>query len=114
MKEVDEILAHFGVKGMHWGQHKADRPQPSEDHAKTAAVKAKAKSGGVKALSNKDLQDAIARMNLEQQYSRLNPTPSKKALKFVADILVGVGKQQAISLVSGIAADQVKKVTNKQ
>lgn len=110
MKEVDDILAHYGVKGMHWGRHK-NTPGPSEDHARATEAKTKAKAGGVKALSNKELQDAINRMNLEQQYNRLNPKASTKAIKFVADILLGVGKQEAIKFVGGVAAKQIAKAT---
>lgn len=34
-------LAHFGVKGMHWGQHKADLPGVSRDVNRDAAKAAK-------------------------------------------------------------------------
>jgi hypothetical protein len=110
---VENILAHYGVKGMHWGRRSATSTTASEDHARATSAKKKARSSGVKALSNKELQDAINRMNLEQQYNRLNPSTTKKAVSFVADILLGVGKQEVIKLVSGVAAKQVAKATKK-
>lgn len=110
MKEVDNILAHYGVKGMRWGRRSTEAPAASEDHTRTAETKTLVKSGGLKSASNKQLQDAINRMNLEQQYNRLNPSPGKKVAKFVADILLGVGKQEAIKFVGGLAADQIKKI----
>jgi hypothetical protein len=112
MNELDAILAHHGVKGMRWGTRRASTPA-SEDHARAADAKARAKSDGVKTLSNKELQDAINRMNLEQQYNRLNPSKTKKGLQFAADILLGVGKQQLIRVVSDVAGKQVDKAIKK-
>jgi len=53
-------------------------------------------------------------MNLEQQYARLRP-PSKKqqAAKFITDILVQVGKQQASKLAGDLAAEAIKKALKK-
>lgn len=83
----EDILKHFGIKGMRWGIRR-DNPGAttsgggshvgnvtnlvSEDHARAAAVTSKIRTGGTKTVSNKELQDVITRMNLEQQYSRLH------------------------------------------
>lgn len=112
MNELDVVLTHYGVKGMHWGT-RSNAPAPTEDHVRTADVKTRAKNDGLKTLSNKELQDAINRMNLEQQYKRLNPSKTKKGLQFAADILLGVGKQQLIRVVSDIAGKQVDKAIKK-
>jgi len=111
MKEVDDILAHYGVKGMRWG-HRTTSPA-SEDHTRTAAAKSQAKTDGLKTLSNKQLQEAINRMNLEQQFKRLNPSKTEKGLRFAADLLLGVGKQQLIRVVSDVAGKQVDKAIKK-
>ena len=69
---MGNVLAHHGVKGMRWGKRKARPSHPvSEDHANAAAASTKAKEGGVKALSNKELQDIITRKNLEKQHREL-------------------------------------------
>lgn len=86
---VGNSLRHFGVKGMKWGVRRSDVPA-SEDHTQTKAVLSKAKAGGTKALSNNELQTAIARLNLEQQFSRLNPSTLKKGQQIVTEIL-GLG-----------------------
>jgi hypothetical protein len=72
------VLEHHGVKGMKWGSRKGGSsapshptPAPSADHIVAEAHKAKIKSGGVKALSNHDLQQLVTRMNLEQQHHNL-------------------------------------------
>lgn len=113
-----EFLSHFGVKGMRWGVRRSEAElhgggshHVSDDHANAANAKAKAKKHGVKSLSNKELQDMINRMNLEQQYARVAPTPKgvrflKTGAKFTGDVLINVGKQQATKL----AADHATKL----
>lgn len=113
MTTLDDTLAHFGIKGMKWGVRRSSTQggSSSEDHDNAAAAKAKASKGGAKALSNKELQDLVTRINLEQQYSKLVP-PSKSTVvlkkggEIVGNILLGVGKQQA----SRIANDQATKL----
>lgn len=102
MTTLDDVLAHYGVKGMKWGVRKsrsAPRGPASEDHARASAAKAKAKShGGTHALSNKELQDIVNRMNLEQQYSRLNPkkNPVKSGERYVKEALAVFGTASAV------------------
>lgn len=72
---VENVLAHHGTKGMRWGIRKGRSSSPShpvsEDHASAEAHSSKAKEGGVKALSNKELQAIITRKNLEKQHRDL-------------------------------------------
>lgn len=83
-------MAHFGVKGMKWGVKKSSVPA-SEDHVRSQAAQRKAKiGGGHKVLSNKELQDVITRLNLEQQFDRLNPSTLKKGEQIVKELL-GLG-----------------------
>jgi len=113
--KVDEVLSHFGIKGMRWGVRSKSQTSSGSDGstdfqtAKTAATKAK--KSGTKSLSNAELKILIERMNLEQQYSRIVPPSTggrivKSGGKFVGDILVGIGKTQATKL----ANDQVTKL----
>lgn len=79
---VGDILEHHGIKGMKWGvrsaSSKAEEHTASPDHLMVQAAKAKAKSGGVKALSNEELQKIVTRLNLEQQHRNLEGAkPSK-------------------------------------
>lgn len=110
---VDDVLEHFGVKGMHWGVRtsRGGTPPshyvPSQDAANVASSKAKVRAGGTKTLSTKELQDLVTRLNLEQQFTKLQPSGQKKAGKIISDILLNVGKQQATKLASDLATKQI-------
>lgn len=94
---VGRILEHHGVKGMKWGQRKGSSsssstssPGPSADHVAAEAHKAKVRAGGVKALSNEELQKLNTRMQLEQNHRNLAgqaPTKFEKGHSHVKKIL---------------------------
>lgn len=119
MESLEDVLAHYGVRGMKWGVRRF-MPQSSPSHPTTQdAVNAKiatqkVKSGGTKTLTTQELQALVLRMNLEQQYARLAPPSRKKqAAAFISDILIQVGKQQATKLASDLAAEAIKKALKK-
>lgn len=133
---MPEEIQHYGIKGMKWGVRR-DNPgpaytkvdvkngkigkvslsettrqnnNPSEDARRAAVTKAIVKTKSTDSLSNKELQDLVTRMNLEQQYSRLsNPQGSNSAQGMVKDILVREGK----TLVTKIIQDQMTKRVTK-
>src|SRR5882757_2880237 len=117
-KFVDDFLEHFGVKGMRWGV-RGGKGSPtahpsSEDAQRISESQAKVKSGGTKALSTKELQELVTRLNSEQQFDRLGPSTGKKAAtKFITDTLVNIGKQELTKAASGIAAKQVAGLLKK-
>jgi hypothetical protein len=98
---ADDILEHFGVKGMHWGVHKSRSAKEAErlavvrstssvDAKKATAVKEKVAAKGVHSLTNKELEVLAKRMRLEQEYSKLASTPAgqssvKKGRNFVEE-----------------------------
>lgn len=92
---------------MRWGKRKArieissepasttPKPPASTDAKAASEYKAKVKSGGVDALSTKELQTLVLRQNLEQQYDKLNPAPISAGQKFMTETLptaLGVAK----------------------
>lgn len=112
METTKDILEHYGIKGMRWGvrrtQEQLKNPTPvkitskpgmpivtrggkripTHDEAKEAAIaRQKAKSSGLQALSNKEIQTIVTRMNLEQQYAKLNPTTKSIGRRFVDSAL---------------------------
>lgn len=107
---VEEILSHYGVRGMHWGVRKSgkattvvvkkgrgltsgktkikttggkNRPA-TKDAANAAVVKQVLKKSGSHALSNQQLKDLATRLSLEKQVTDLTPDPKgKQAVKFI-------------------------------
>lgn len=105
-----DILEHYGVKGMKWGQRKKRQTSPdSADTTRVSALKSGVKTQKTtRHLSNAELQDAIQRMRLEQEFSRLSngieKTRVQKGRAFLAKVLGDAGKQT----VSEVAKTQVK------
>lgn len=129
MDELDEILEHFGIKGMKWGVRRREssdggvgshlpslhkQGEPSHDAARAKTLRVQARKGGTASLSNAELKALTERMNLEQQYSRLsgNTTGMQSARaggKFVGNLLLGVGRQQASEILNQHASQMLIK-----
>lgn len=100
----DTVLAHYGVKGMRWGKRKggnssssnnSPKSPVSDDAADAKKHSIKAKTSGTDALSNKELQAVVTRMNLEQQYSKLNTKTTNHGKDMVKKLLADNAKQLA-------------------
>jgi ribosomal protein S18 acetylase RimI-like enzyme len=106
---AEEIISHYGVRGMHWGtrRSRAQIDSDSEDVRRVKTAKGRIKSNRTTdVLSNKELQDVVTRMNLEQQYSRLTK-PSKDTFtsrmlgngqKIATNMLIDYGQDKAIGM----------------
>ena len=78
-------LTHWGVKGMKWGVRKdrirtSKRDRMSADAREASMLKKKK----VSEMSNAELQKLNNRVQLEQNYARLNPNAVKRGIKIVA------------------------------
>lgn len=105
----DAVLAHYGIKGMRWGKRKggdssssksssttSNKEPESTDYSNAKKHSERAKASGTKSLSNKELQDVVTRMNLEQQYSKLNGGPKKsRGQDYVKKMMADNAKQIA-------------------
>ena len=98
---VEEFLAHHGVKGMKWGVRRAASksgrksgsgkyvPKRTEQSSDSQKARGLARNNR-KTLTNQELQTVITRLNLEQQFSRLNPTPVQRGQNVIKQ-LTGMG-----------------------
>lgn len=85
-------LEHYGVKGMKWGKRRARiRDARSADAVAVRDIRSKKRATKITSLTNKELQDAITRFNLEKQYKQLDPTITRKGGQFIKG-LIGAGK----------------------
>lgn len=108
MQDVEDFLQHFGVVGMKWGHHKAKVPA-SSDAQKSLDVRAKAKKGKARALTNDELQLAINRMNLEQQFKRLSVNERPPIQRWVASTLLEIGKREVQTAIAKKVASTIAK-----
>jgi hypothetical protein len=123
MEPVETFLVHYGVKGMRWGRRKERTAQavdvkatpgrrvkttggkyqgPSEDAIKVAVYRQVAKKSTVDSLDNKQLQELVQRMNLEQQYSNLSSNRVGTG-KQIARLLLGQVGDQHVDSMAGFA-----------
>lgn len=121
----DNFLKHYGVKGMKWGVRRkrtptkvqvATRPgkrvqtsggkyqKTSNDAVRAAIIKQKASKSTTDSLSNKQLQEAINRMNLERQFNQLAGEHASVGRQLAQAILSQVGPKEASAIGTATAA----------
>lgn len=81
----EKELYHFGVKGMKWGVRR--KRKPSSDYKESRKIKKK----HVSEMSNEELKKLNKRMDLEQNYHRLNPSAVQRGMKFVGAVAGATG-----------------------
>lgn len=119
---VGSVLEHHGVKGMKWGSRKSSANTsshlpPSADHVTAEAHRAKIRAGGLKALSNNELQSLNTRMQLEQQHRSLagqSPSKFETGHRHVKRVLaVGKTLNDIHNTLNGPAGKALKKAVTK-
>ena len=108
---VGAFLAHFGIKGMRWGVRKK-KPHPvSADARQKRGVQERVKKTKVGSVSNADLQAAIRRMQLEQDFKRLSVNEKSGVSRWISSTLLEIGKREVQTQVAkGIGAAVARKV----
>lgn len=75
IQEMDTHLAHYGVKGMKWGKRKnPKRKHSSKDFNRTKNLRGQKP----RTLSDRELKEINARINLETKYKQMNPNTVKR------------------------------------
>ena|SRR5687768_3425319 len=102
-------LAHFGIKGMKWGKRKAH--PVTADAKQKQGVKDKVKKTKVGSVSNADLQAAIRRMQLEQDFKRLSVNEKSGVARWISHTMLEIGKKEVQAYAAKkVAAAVAKKV----
>lgn len=84
--DFNNFLSHVGKKGMKWGVRKTPI-KTSSDFKKVAELRKKRPPQ----LTNKQIKAANERMNLEQNFRRLNPDAKARGRMKVKGILAAIG-----------------------
>lgn len=125
--DLEDVLEHYGVKGMKWGQHKKNKhltpgrkqtDPHSEDATRVGTIKTRVgEQKTTKILSNKELRDAIDRMRLEEDFTKLSKgldqTRREKSAKFITKLLSDTGKQTADQVVKSQTRSVVDEAIKK-
>ena len=115
MDTVEEVLAHFGVKGMKWGVRK-DKQPASPDSAKSTAARQKAKKEGLHTLSNEEVRAIVDRMQLEQRYSQVAAADRnimQKGASFAKELVVDTSKDVIKKQTKQAANNYVSKMVKE-
>ena len=83
-----EEIWHHGIRGMKWGVRRTPAQLGHETGGKRDTVdddyKKAHDSKSVKKMSDSELRARLNRLNMEQQYSKLNPSRVKRGLKIAS------------------------------
>lgn len=102
----DLVLAHYGVKGMRWGQRKSGKRQPV-----TGTTRYKTPP---KKLTDKELRRRIERLRNEDTYNQLNAPTRTRGQKAAASLIEQVGKQAVSTLATGAVVYGAKKAIDRR
>lgn len=111
-------LCHFGIKGMKWGILK-DRANDASSivrggHSVNEGVanihNSKLSRSKMSVMSDKELQERVRRMNLEQQYTSLTASQKSRGYTYVKGALEIAGGTLAVAGSIATIAAALKKV----
>lgn len=123
----ENVLAHYGIRGMKWGvrryQNKdgsltaAGKKRYSGDGGNAGTTKSTTSSSSgrkkVSEMTDDELNRAVRRLQLEQQYRQLNPERVSAGQKFVnkvaKDVIIPAATTVARNAVQKVMQDAVSK-----
>lgn len=116
-------LFHYGIKGMKWGVRRTEAQLarvrgerlPSENNQKAGVSKSSSSAKKkVSEMSDDELNRAVRRLQLEEQYKRLNPQKVSAGQKFVnkvaKDVLIPAATTVARNTIQRAMENEVKKL----
>lgn len=121
-----EYLSHYGVQGMRWGVRRTEAQLGADKKILDASGSAVRESKNIntairsarttnklkeaESLTDQELKDRVARMNLEQQYSNLSAAKTSRGQAYVQNTLDVAGSVLAIAGSAAAIALAVKQL----
>ena len=122
----EENLAHHGIKGMRWGVRRTEAQlgtskkvfdasknivgETKNINSAARSARTTAKYKEAESLTDQELKDRVARMNLEQQYSNLSAAKTSRGQAYVQNTLEVAGSVLAIAGSAATIALAVKQL----
>ena len=102
------MLMHYGVKGMKWGVRRSEAELARARGRSSSSDSGKPSSGRkrVSEMSDDELRKSVNRLQLEQQYNKLNPEKISVGKRFVNKML----KDVVVPAATEVAKESVKKI----
>lgn len=113
----DNILEHYGVKGMRWGVRRTEKQLRLASQGGAEAKKLGKKTrykGNVRHISDEELARRIKRLEMEKRYMDLNSRDVSTGEALAVDVLTTVGKDTAKSTLTGLGKVGVREALEKQ
>lgn len=121
-------LLHYGVLGMKWGVRRSpeqlrrargERKSESSSSSKTSTKQTSSKKArSLSDFSDDELKKKVQRLQLEEQYKRLNPEKISAGKKFVKkvmnDIFIPAATEVGKNMVKDMLNDAAKSLTKKK
>lgn len=105
--EFEEILEHYGRKGMRWGQRIFSKKKGSSKSEKKAAKKAKG-------MTDEELGAAIKRLKMEKEYASLSSSKKSNGESIVKSVLRSSIKSAANKHATKLIFDAMTKAIQKK
>lgn len=109
---TDNYLEHHGIKGMKWGvrRSRGNSSSQSADYKESQQYRERIQKNGLSNLSNSELSRYNNRLNLEQNYKRMNPTVVARGYNILKTTVAVVG---TVSTLVAIGNSPVGKSLSK-
>ncbi|MET0786493.1 MAG: hypothetical protein ABWY25_07305 [Paenisporosarcina sp.] len=103
-ERIQEIIEHYGTKGMRWGVRTKNKGGTAKTKYKTSP----------KDLTNEELNRRVKRLETEKRYNELNSGSISAGQKLATEILTNSGRTFVTTVLGGAALYGTKKLIQKK
>jgi hypothetical protein len=104
--EVQDFIAHVGVKGMRWGVRKAKTTADIKNSKEVQRRKTASERRRI--LKDEDLDKYISRLEKEKKFKALTDADTKPGKTFAQQVMTNAGRTALTAVVTGIGVYTVR------